>query len=87
MDFLSLLVFLVTNLHSPTRRASVTPVTVIALATLFLLFLLDTERSSPAATKGSLLTVLTEAGLDVVIPRWVATVLLLLSFGFVASSS
>ena len=85
MDFLSLLVFLVTNLHSPTRRASVTPVTVIALATLFLLFRLDTERSSPAATRGSLLTEV-GLGLDVVIPRWVATVLLLLSFGFVASS-
>ena len=56
----------------------------MALATLFLFLLLDTESSSPAATKGSLLT---GGALELVIPRWVATVLLLFSAGGLEASS
>ena len=50
------LVFLWLVIHNwPTSSASLTPVTVMALATLFLLLRLARERSSPPTTKGSLL--------------------------------
>ena len=56
----------------------------MALATLFLFLLLDTESSSPWAPRGSLLM---GGALELVTPRWVATVLLLLSTGGLAASS